>query len=465
MMETAADMKIDKAWAAGAALCLASATHVQAQTPERAQEQMPASTQAPAADLDALRLGVATAPSDESHEDASNWGKGLRLEAWAQQYSTRAGVTTPAKSTFNARAVADYRHEWTLSASTRAWLSDRIEASNRANGQPSTWRNALREAAVSWRLGEADRPAYLDAGRIVMKAGSAAGYNPTDFFKAKAVVTQTTLDPAALRENRLGTVMLRGQAVQPWGSFTMAAVPSMSSRDTLDESAAALGLERTNRQSAVYVKASPDVKPGVSLDIGALARQADKPRLGLSSSWLVSDAWVAAAEWSGSHDARAALPGQAAQAKTWTNRWAANISWTAPWGTTFTLEHDYAGDALSRAGWQAWRDAVATNPAQHGPSLGRLIDERVEQQEPLVQRSWYARAVWLDAVKGVDVSAFVRRNAYDRSRLWQVDASWHVNAHNTVSVLTGRFEGGPLTQYGLAPQRNYVSVYLTHYLH
>lgn len=452
MMEAAADMKIDKAWAAGAALCLASTTHVQAQT----------------AELDALQLGISPSANEAASTEGSDWGKGLRLEAWAQQYSTRVGATTPAETTSNARAVADYRREWNLSSDTRAWLSDRLEASNQANGQPSTWRNALREAAVSWRLGSADKPAYVDAGRIVMKAGSAAGYNPTDFFKANAVVTQTTLDPAALRENRLGTVMLRGQTVQPWGSFTAAAVPRLSrcdSRDSFDDAPAALGLERTNRHAAVYLKASPDVASGLSLDVSALAREADQPRLGLSSSWLMSDAWVASAEWTGSHDVRLPLPGQTTQDRSWTNRWAANVSWTAPWGMSFTLEHDYAGDALNRTGWQAWQQAQATNPALYGAPLGALIDARVDQQEPLVQRSWYARAMWLDAIKGVDLSAFVRRNAYDRSRLWQVDASWHLSEHNSLSVLAGRFEGGPSTQYGMAPQRNYVSVYLTHYLH
>ena len=139
MMEAAADMKIDKAWAAGAALCLASTAHVQAQT----------------AELDALRLGVDT-PS-ETAPDTADWGKGLRLEAWAQQYSTRAGAGTAAQSTSDARGVADYRREWNVGTGMRAWLSDRVEASNRADGQPSTWRNALREAAVSWRWGAADR--------------------------------------------------------------------------------------------------------------------------------------------------------------------------------------------------------------------------------------------------------------------------------------------------------------------
>lgn len=454
-------MKIDKAWAAGAALCLASTTHVQAQQTQAAQ-------QPPGAELDALQLGIAPAATEAS-PTPSDWGKGLRVEAWAQQVSTRAGATTSADVSTQGRVVADYRREWRLDGShggpNRVWLSDRLEASDQAKGQSAVWRNALREAAVSWQLGAADKPAYLDAGRIVMKAGSAAGYNPTDYFKAHAVVTQTTLDPAALRENRLGTVMLRGQTVQPWGSVTVTAVPRLSNRDELDDAVAALSLERTNRRAAMYLKASPDVAPGVSLDVSALAREADQPRVGLSSSWLMGEAWMASAEWSGSHDARLPWPGQAAPATSWTQRWAANVSWTTPWGMTLTLEHDYAGDALSRQGWQAWQQALASQPATYGAPLGALLDARVDQQEPVVQRSWYARALWLDALKGVDLSAFVRRNAYDRSRLWQLDASWHLDAHNSVSMLAGRFEGGPSTQYGMAPQRNYVSVYYTHYLH
>jgi len=44
---------------------------------------------------------------------------------------------------------------------------------------------------------------YLDLGRINLKSGVALGFNPTDFFKTRAVVEPLSADPSVLREDRL----------------------------------------------------------------------------------------------------------------------------------------------------------------------------------------------------------------------------------------------------------------------
>ncbi len=65
--------------------------------------------------------------------------------------------------------------------------------------------NDFREGYLSW---EALDRTYLDAGRINLKSGVAVGFNPTDFFKTRAVVEPLSVDPTVLREDRLGTVMV-----------------------------------------------------------------------------------------------------------------------------------------------------------------------------------------------------------------------------------------------------------------
>src|SRR5262245_30118113 len=69
-------------------------------------------------------------------------------------------------------------------------------------------RNDLREAYFAWTV---DPQTFLNFGRINLKSGVALGFNPTDFFKTRAVVEPLSADPSVLREDRLGTLMLRAQ--------------------------------------------------------------------------------------------------------------------------------------------------------------------------------------------------------------------------------------------------------------
>src|SRR5262249_20134803 len=77
---------------------------------------------------------------------------------------------------------------------------------------------------VSW---EPLSRTFLDAGRINLKSGVALGFNPTDFFKTRAVVEPLSADPTALREDRLGTLMVRAQHIWEGGATTFAFAPAL----------------------------------------------------------------------------------------------------------------------------------------------------------------------------------------------------------------------------------------------
>jgi len=89
-------------------------------------------------------------------------------------------------------------------------FSDRFNLSAQ-EGRPvqdrDTAINDFREGYLGWRPFEGG---YLDLGRINLKSGVALGYNPTDFFKTRAVVEPLSADPSVLREDRLGTLMVAG---------------------------------------------------------------------------------------------------------------------------------------------------------------------------------------------------------------------------------------------------------------
>src|SRR4029077_5400772 len=120
------------------------------------------------------------------------------------------------------------RSEWRLGPALRVTYSGRLnlrleEGLGFPNRENLT--HDLREAYLSWE--PLDR-LYFDAGRINLKSGVALGFNPTDFFKTRAVVEPLSLDPTVLRENRLGTVMARAQHIWERGSLTAAFAPALS---------------------------------------------------------------------------------------------------------------------------------------------------------------------------------------------------------------------------------------------
>src|SRR5260370_22875791 len=85
-----------------------------------------------------------------------------------------------------------------------------------------TIRNNFREGYVTW---EPHTSVYVEAGRINVRNGAALGFNPTDFFKTRALVGQASLDPSVIRQNRLGTLMVRGQAISSGGSASVEVAP------------------------------------------------------------------------------------------------------------------------------------------------------------------------------------------------------------------------------------------------
>ena len=96
-----------------------------------------------------------------------------------------------------------------------------------------TIRNDFREGYVTW---EPHTSMYLEAGRINVRNGAALGFNPTDFFKTRALVGQASLDPSVIRQNRLGTLMVRGQAIWSGGSASVAFAPKVMSPSPVVES-------------------------------------------------------------------------------------------------------------------------------------------------------------------------------------------------------------------------------------
>lgn len=377
---------------------------------------------------------------------------GVRLELARDQFDRHAAAADGAA--WVDRLVLDARHVWALNADWKFGWSDRVEQVHAPGGD--TTRNALREVYASRAFGSAG---FVDAGRIQWRNGVAYGYNPTDFLKRGALVAQTTQNPQALRENRLGTVMLRGQMLSALGSVQAALIPDLGSGPST--SATAPAWDRTNGARAVLVKVAPALGERTSVDVLGHARAGQRPRLGVNLTHLAGDAWVAHAEWAGGSAMPLTGPDEAPPAARWTQSLVAGLSWTTPSGLVLTLERFHAGDALTPARWRAWQDALVTPRAAYlGPQLGALSSARAADQEPLTRDAWFARAAWDDAfgVRHVDLAAFARINANDRSRLWQAEVRWHLSDRHSLAAMLGGYAGDARSEYGSLTLRRYAQI-------
>ena len=419
-------------------------------------------------EIDPLSLGIGASEKAETPQG------GLSLEAWLQHYSWRGQRTVPGTQ---ARLALDFRREWSLAPNWRATLSNRLENAHALNGSaPSETRNTLREAFITWQgsmgKAEAERESiFVDAGRINLRLGVASGYNPTDYFRGGAVVSSVSQNPASLRLNRLGTVSVRAQWLDAGQSWAFVWAPQLTGRNEVDTHDVALGFERTNRQQAFLLRWAPRLGERVSLDMPLLVRDSHL-ETGLSATALINDALVGTLELATAR--RVLLPNveqslaEQIPDERRTLRIAAGGTWTAESGISFTLERHYAGDALSRRSWRAWQDALRRPGAAGGAvaaAYGRLAADLGYRQDLLVRDMWFARISWDDAFqrKGLNLSAFVRQNAYDRSRSWQAEAAWNDRRDWSLRVLVGGNRGSEFSEFGQRGQAGYGALNLTIY--
>ena len=326
---------------------------------------------------------------------------GLRVEL-SQQWLGRRSLPATAVSAQQQGFVLDFRREWPLGNRTRAGLSNRAE--RLWSSARTQTRNALREAYVShqWASGW-----FIDAGRINWRHGVASGFNPTDFLRDGAGIVQATQDPRALRENRLGTVMLRQQWLGEAGSIQAALIPAILHGS---DSPRAFGWWRTNARDALLLKLAPTLGERSTFDAIAYWRHGDAPRWGANLTYLATDAWVLHAEIA--YAQRGTLP-TALRPPTWRaadeQRWgldhALGATWTSASGPVWTIE-------LQR-------------------------DARQQSRAAFVRMAWDKPLGW----PGTQLAAFVRQDLDHARRWWQLDLNWHLSGRHSLSLLLGGTAG------------------------
>jgi hypothetical protein len=354
----------------------------------------------------------------------------------------------------------------TLSDRLNVLEQDRVSLLSR-----QTVRNDFREGYVSW---EAMPSGYLEAGRINVRNGVALGFSPTDFFKPRTLVGQASLDPSVIRQNRLGTMMMRGQTIWTRGSASIAFAPKLYPSSSI-VSSDPLGIDpRFDATNAAY-----RLLCTLNLDIADLAPQAlayfelHRSKIGLSLSRQLGDAIVAYAEWTGGRETNLITRGVAYGQATGTlplgapiipptdtsdafrNDVASGVSWTIASKVTLNLEYHFHQAGFTRRDWRNWFDIGSARGASAAVSgeLWTIRGYANDQQEPVPMHQMFVRAAWPKAwVDELELTAFAFVDLLDGSTLAQLSASYYLSDAWTVGAYGSLNLGGARTERGSLPQ-------------
>ena len=385
----------------------------------------------------------------------------------------RLAVSAPAPVPFHwqERLFLDIRKEWRLAGLTFTY-SGRVNFRAEDDLDFPTHENLindLREAYLSWQ--PSDRT-YFDLGRVNLKSGVALGYNPTDFFRTRAVVEPLSADPTVLREDRLGTLMLRGQQLFGAGSITVAFAPEVyrpgpiytnTSLPSLDPM-----LDRTNASNRFLVKSSINLGDRLSPEL-LLYREGNRTRFGTNLAEGIGQKVVAYLEWSGGRRASliddalrygrdtGTLPVEAPSVipedshVRFQSELAVGASYTTESRATFNLEYHFNQAGFARADWRNWF-AVGQGRSGSSPVAGELWYLRgyaLDQQNPISRHSAFLRASWVDAfVPKLELTGFVNTDLYDGSGLVQLTADYYVSDHWTIGGLMSDNFGSSRSDFG-----------------
>jgi hypothetical protein len=380
----------------------------------------------------------------------------------------------PAPSDWENRSSLDLDEQWTLLPRVTAVLSDRFnltEDSQITVPSSQMLRNDLREAYLSW---EAFTRTYLEAGRVNLRDGIALGFNPTDFFRPRTLLDQASLDPSVLRQDRLGTFMLRGQSIWNGGAASLAFAPRLYAPAPLTESTPygmSPKFDRTNTADRVL--------GSVSFAFASLSPQAlvfhdgSQTLLGGNLSRTVGQSVVAYAEWAGGRQPRltaqalefglqtGALPAQApvpvlvATGYGFQNDLAVGASWSNAAKITINLEYHYHQAGYSgqdERSWFAQGEAARSEPLVTD-ELWYVRGFANDQQQPWVRQHVFVRADWSDAfIAHLELSGFAFVNLYDGSTLTQLAASYYLSDAWTLGAYASASLGASRSEFGSSPQ-------------
>lgn len=338
-------------------------------------------------------------------------------------------------------------------------LSNRLSAYSGDNvewKQNRFMRNDLREASVSY---EFFPRTYLDVGRIDLKFGSAYGYNPTDFFKARTLVDLASIDPSSLKESRLGVGVVSVEKIFDGGSINLAYAPRLQSASPLLASSPEtfdLLLGQTNSMDRYLAALSVDL---AGINTQALLFKDDQgTHVGVNFSRLLTNSLVVYVDWSGvdqqNLSQRAVAFGQSTGAlpsgipivtqkdssRQFSHNAAVGFSWSSDEKLSANLEYHYHQSGFSGQDFDDWIKAGQEQPLLSN-QLWYIRQYAADQQEPFAQQQIFIRFEKQEAfIKYLNLGSITFLNSADGSSLTQLYGQYFINNNWTFAAFyTGSF--------------------------
>lgn len=357
-----------------------------------------------------------------------------------------------------------------------------IEQDGQAFFSDRSVRNDLRETYVTW---EPFDNTYVEAGRINIRNGVALGFNPTDFFKTRSLVGQASLDPSVLRQNRVGTLMVRGQTIWNGGSASLALAPKLTDATPVGETNRH-GLDpRFDATNAAYRMFGTLALEIADLNPQLLAYyEQHRAKVGLDLSQPIGDALVAYAEWAGGPEMNLAARANAYGKETGTlppilpvlpptststrfrNDVAAGLSWTIATKITVNIEYHFHQAGFSKQDWRSWFE-LGSDPSSPFPTsaLWYVRGYATDQQEPTTMHQAFVRAAWPKAfVNELELTGFAFVDILDGSVLTQISARYYASSAWTLAAYGSANIGAVRTERGSFPQRFSAIFAIVYYL-
>jgi len=435
-------------------------------------------------DSDLARIPTGHPPGTAADAKAASTGSAnerIYLESGFTQTGQRGGLLVPspqltASTPWQERVFLDVRKAWQLDERLTLRLSDRLNF--RAQNDISLPNhenvvNDFREGFLSWQPHDG---IYLDLGRINLRSGAALGFNPTDFFKTRAVVEPLSADPSVLREDRLGTLMLETQYIGQGRALTVAVAPALVRPSPIYTDANLLSfnpsIDRTNDHDRILVRGSFTAGSDFNPEL-LYYREGSQNRFGANLTRGLGQKFIAYAEWAGGEstnlveeslrygretgtlpvNAPIAIPDDANVH--FHNDLSAGASYTTTKKITFNLEYHLHQAGFSRQDWNNW-----FNTGRGQPSTSLIAEElwfirayALDQQVPLARQSTFLRADWVDAfVPNLEITGFINTDLYDGSSLIQASADYYISRTWTVGAQVNANAGSRRSDFGSLSQ-------------
>jgi opacity protein-like surface antigen len=398
-----------------------------------------------ASDDDAAALSLAD-KSPTTTQAASDWR--VFTEATGSESTLRAS----AASERDAHLFFDVHYDHSFSRDWRAVFADLLDVHWTDSISHQNTLNTVIDAYLSW---QPRTDAIVDLGRINTRYGVAFGYNPTDYFRANAIRSVISIDPTSLRENRLGSVMVRGQTLWTAGSLTALYSPKLA--DQQNSSAFSPDFGATNFRDRWLLAASHEVAKNFNPQFLVFGSAGHSPQLGVNLTTLLNDATVAYVEYSGGRAptllSRALMrpPDHAFRSQL-----GVGLTYTTASNLSLTAEYEYNGAGLDRSGWDALRSGPPAAYAQYRAFAAAL-------QEPPTTRRLFLNARWQDALLNhLDLTAFAYYNVIDSSRQFWVETRYHWT-HVDAALQWQVNSGAPGSEYGALPARQTWQALVTYF--